>query len=439
MKIEKFLDSEGFSLSPELGAGICEKAVIEMKKGLSPEGSSLKMLPSFVGGGVPEAEKPVIIIDAGGSNLRIGTMYFDKDLKPVIDELEKSAMPGLEKPISADEFYSELASRVKHVSGKSDKIGFCFSYPSRITPEKDAEVLLVIKEWKARVKGTMVGESLRKYLSPGNPEEFQVTVINDTVAALLGGKSAFMNENCSNWIGLIVGTGTNMAYIERVSEFSKLTPDEAAAAGDKEMAVNCETGDICVLPYTAYDDGLDSGSDAPGFHRAEKMISGKYLGALTALVISGAYNKGLFSETVSKGLREFPILETEEISRFLADPSKGFGGFTGMLLAEGTKEDIEGVLLIIRRMIRRSAFFIACELCAVLKKTGDGKDPDKPVGIMPDGSTFFGLPGYQDTIKEYMPLILGHDKRYYIFRRAENPNLAGAGLAALSRTAEEGF
>ena len=58
--------------------------IAEMAEGLEGRESSLKMFPTFIEyrKKIPK-NKPVIVLDAGGTNLRSAVFYFDAGKKPV--------------------------------------------------------------------------------------------------------------------------------------------------------------------------------------------------------------------------------------------------------------------------------------------------------------------------------------------------------------------
>ena len=83
----------------DLQAGL-EEFLQEMRRGLSGEPSSLEMIPTYIelAASLPIGE-PVIAVDAGGTNLRIALVRFDRDLKPVIENYRKVLMPGVEREV----------------------------------------------------------------------------------------------------------------------------------------------------------------------------------------------------------------------------------------------------------------------------------------------------------------------------------------------------
>jgi hexokinase len=121
--------------------------------------------------------------------------------------------------------------------------------------------------------------------------------------------------------GAIFGTGTNGAYLERVSNITKLKNDPAAAQGG-DMIINTEWGAFnnsrSQLPTTVFDNVLDRQSINPHFQAFEKFISGMYLGEITRNVllslVDAAPRPILFSGQSSKELNEHYGLDTAVMS-----------------------------------------------------------------------------------------------------------------------------
>lgn len=111
----------------------------EMEKGLAgaPD-SSLKMIPTYTTTSETIlADQPVIVIDAGGTNLRTCLVRFDREKNPRISEFKKTSMPGVKSEVTAKEFFSIIADEVERLIDRSDRIGFCFSYAAEITSDRD--------------------------------------------------------------------------------------------------------------------------------------------------------------------------------------------------------------------------------------------------------------------------------------------------------------
>ncbi len=108
------------------------------------------MIPTFIETAreVPRGEK-VIALDAGGTNLRVAVVRFDASGKPVIEDLARHRMPGVDEEIGKDEFFRRMAGFVLPFAGRADRIGFCFSYAVEMMPDKDGKLMHFSKEIKA--------------------------------------------------------------------------------------------------------------------------------------------------------------------------------------------------------------------------------------------------------------------------------------------------
>uniref|UniRef100_A0A5S6PKC2 Phosphotransferase n=1 Tax=Brugia malayi TaxID=6279 RepID=A0A5S6PKC2_BRUMA len=112
-------------------------------------------------------------------------------------------------------------------------------------------------------------------------------LLNDTVGTLMA--CAFKENTCQ--IGVILGTGTNACYMEKLSncpKFKKFKFHDDKYP--KEMIINMEWGafgdDGCLdFIRTIYDSQVDERTINPGFHIFEKMISGMYMGELKTMQI----------------------------------------------------------------------------------------------------------------------------------------------------------
>lgn len=112
----------------------------EMQRGLAGEESSLKMFPSFIQfrNKIP-SNKPVIVLDAGGTNLRSAVIVFNDKNQSVIRNLRQSYMPGLKSEVSKDGFFRMIVENIKGIIDESDNIGFVFSYPIEVYPNRDGK------------------------------------------------------------------------------------------------------------------------------------------------------------------------------------------------------------------------------------------------------------------------------------------------------------
>ena len=112
-------------------------------------------------------------------------------------------------------------------------------------------------------------------------------LVNDTVGTLMA-RSYTSPGKAGTLLGAIFGTGTNGAYLEKLSKITKPMEGEYDSSTG-EMVVNTEWGSfdngMKVLPTTVYDDLLDRESVNPGIQMFEKRISGMFLGEILRIAL----------------------------------------------------------------------------------------------------------------------------------------------------------
>jgi hexokinase len=395
----------------------------EMDAGLSGEDSSLKMIPAFISSenSLP-AEEPVIVIDAGGTNLRIAVIEFNLSGKPSINYLEKYPMPGIDKELSADEFYAKFAEYLRPVLDRSDKIGFCFSYPAEISPARDGKLIHWTKDIKVpEVVGTFIGKGLLDYLGDAG-EGKSIVLLNDTIATLLAGKAAGTGSKYSSYVGFILGTGTNTAYVEQNCNIKKRND----LAADGSMTINIESGNFSLIPQGRIEMELDAASQNPGSQMLEKMISGLYRGKLILTVLKYAATEKLFSAECSEYINSIDELSAYDVDMFLL--SKEDGPLMNKVVSGA---DAEAVRELINAVYRRCAKLTALNISAAVLKSGAGKDAAAPVCVNIDGSTYYKSVGFKDMTESYMQEILGSRGVAYELIHVDEAPMLGAAVAGL--------
>ncbi len=394
----------------------------EMEKGLAGEESSLLMLPTYIEAeGEVKANEPVVAVDAGGTNFRAAKVYFDDNLKLVTENIQKGKMPGVEEELSKEAFFNTLATYLKDYKAVSDKIGFCFSYAAEIFPNKDGKLLEWSKEIKApEVVGQMIGHELLAAM--GAPEK-QMVLMNDTVSTLLAGKAARAVKSYDTYIGFILGTGTNTAYIEANKKITKTDGLDM----DGSQIINIESGAFSEMPRTDIDIAFDNTTKNPGRYAFEKMFAGGYLGGLCTTALKTAAHEGIFAKPeVFKNLGE---LSTEQVNKYVYGIDDAKSVLSGLFNDESDKcmaaEIIDG-------LIDRAAKLVAANIAAVILKTGKAKHHEKPVLMTIEGTTFYKLHGFRVQFEKYLKNFLsGENQRYYEIVEVENSSLLGAAIAAI--------
>ena len=312
---------------------------------------------------------------------------------------------------------------MNHLPAESDRIGFCFSYPTEIFPDKDGRLIQFCKEVQApEVVGQIIGKSLLEAL--GTPEK-KIVLLNDTVATLLAGKSKSFGKTYDSFMGFILGTGTNTCYIE--ANRNILKKPELDQAGNQ--IVNVESGNFGKAPRTDLDILFDNTTNNPGNYTFEKMFSGGYFGGLCLTILKAAATEGVLSAEAGERLNDIGDLTTGEANNFVANP-----GSADNILSDRLTDANDSIVAahIIDTLIDRAAVLVAANLAAVVLKTGKGTSPERPVLITIEGTTFYKLHNFRIRFEKYFSEFLaGERKRYIEFTEVEQSSLIGAALAGL--------
>lgn len=427
-RTDDFLARHGMDPA-QIDLAACTAAFLDhMERGLRGEPSSILMLPTYLtGDGALAPDEPVIVIDAGGTNLRAALVTLTES-GPRIEGLQVRPMPGSLAPVSWAEFLSAVADLILPLTARSGRVGFCFSYPAEITPERDGRMLRLTKQVKITgAVGRPVCADLARELRARGAPDLRFVLLNDTAAALMGGVAARRGTAHDGFIGLVYGTGINTCCAVRTSHIPKLS----GYAGADSMIINLESGGFTGLPRGDMDLALDAATADPGAYLYEKMVSGAYLGDLLLLTLRQARAEGLLSPGMADGLEALSCLDTAQADAFLVD-ARGRNTLAGVCRID---RDREVVREIGERLAARAAKLVCANLSAILLLTGRGRSPEKPVCIMAEGSairksSLLG-PLLERCLTEYATDTLG---RSWTICRTENTNLLGSAAAALLNT-----
>ncbi len=406
-KVENFI--ERHKLSPENvnAQELISHIISEMDAALAGKKSSMPMIDSMINCNyeINSTEK-VIVIDAGGTNLRTCIVTVQGDSTPLISDFRKNRMPGSQSAVSASQFFSLLADEVEPLIEKSNRIGFCFSYPTEIFKSSygiDGKLMFFSKEIEAQeVVGKKIGKELLDELSRRGHDVHgkKLCLLNDTVATLLAGLPSNKSTGTEGCVGIILGTGSNQAYIEG----GKTIINEEAGCFDFRL------GDI--------DEEYQSTTKKPDDYRFEKMISGAYLGPKALMIMQKAKDEGVLSAT-------FTIPETFDtiaLSTVLEGDFSAFGNFTG--------SDASALSDIFPEYVKRSAKLTATSLAASVLKSNYGTE--KPVLINVDGTTYYKTKYLKEFTEKYLNEILSFYGRSAVFIGTENAPVIGSAIGALS-------
>lgn len=258
---------------------IARSFLARVEEGLEKENAEIQCIPTFIASDTRCMEGEALVLDLGGTNYRVAVVDFDNGV-PIIhpDNGWKKDMSVMKTAgFTRDELFREQADMILEIKREREMpIGYCFSYPAESLPGGDARLLRWTKGVDIReMIGQLVGRPLLDYLNSKTDVKFTgIKVLNDTIASLFAGLT---DRSYDAYIGLIVGTGTNMATFIPAERIKKLKPEWGV---EGPVPVNLESGNFCPPFLTAVDDTVDATSDNPGRQRFEKAVSGMYLGGI---------------------------------------------------------------------------------------------------------------------------------------------------------------
>ena len=440
--VNAFLGRHGFSAKAYDVNTVIDSLLYDMEKGLDVGPGNLDSMdatePMIATWGLPPESSPknqtVIVIDAGGTNFRSCLVTFDANGNSTISELEKTSMPGIEKELSKKDFFEAIAKNLDHLKNKASRIGFCFSYAMEITPDGDGRVIRFSKEIKAKeVEGSLVGECLAKALEERGWNKLEkITLLNDTTAALLAGAAnAVEGRAYSSYVGFILGTGMNSAYIESnpINKIAGLKDSKGNPAPASQIVV-CESGNFNKVQRSEFDIEFDKTANTPGLYVMEKMCSGAYLGPVAGIALKTAAKDGLFSDGFAKEILALEKLELKDMDQFFYAPRKT-DTLLGAIAAKGTQTDADIMFEILDAIVERSARLASAIIAASVIKSGKGTSAALPVGIVCDGTTFYKTHNLQYRLRGYLNEVLISQRHlYFEILTIDNDITLGTAVAA---------
>ena len=422
-----FLKESGLDVEGIDRAALLATFMDEMDAGLAGKQSSLMMIPSFITIDKPvKTNTPVVVLDAGGTNLRSAVVTIEASGKASIGSFLKRSMPGTTGELSAEAFYDAFADFLMPVVATSDTIGFCFSYPAEITPDCDAKLIYWTKQIEVpSVVGTLIGSGLQEQLAKRGFKR-KAIILNDTVATLLAGKSAGVAKAYSAYVGFILGTGTNTAYVEHNAHITKRSDLNQT----ESQVINVESGGFSRVTQSAFDQAMDVQTKDCGHYVFEKMISGAYLGRIGFEVLKAATKKNLFSASAAATIQAWDKLSNLHLDDFCGGKPQADNPF---IVDAFTAADREAVKQLCTPVYARAAVLTAVNLASAILKTGEGKDPQRPVCVNVDGSTYYKTltADFQNRVQQELAKLLKPRGISYDLIKVDESPVIGAAVAGL--------
>lgn len=397
---------------------LLETYVQEMQKGLDGKESSLLMLPSYVNtAGTVQRGRPVVAVDAGGTNLRIALIEFDAWGEcRFLSEIKKLKMPGVGEKISADEFFDRLAGWLLPYMKQACEVAVSFAYPTEILPDMDGRIVRMVKEVSiSGMEGQLLGKRLGQTLIEKGARSCRVVVTNDAVASALAGMAEKPKEGYGSFIGVILGTGNNGCYIESNKKIGKIQGLPAMGT----MMINTEGGGYALAPRSDLDAAYDATTSDPGYHICEKMVSGAYIGPLCEFLLKKAAEEGVFGPYMQR-IRN---VASADADRFLRD---GDGKIAEFCLKP---RDMENAFAIVENTVLRAARLCGLQMAAMALKSK--KRDSNRVCITAEGSTYYKMYGLQEEVLKTLHPCLEKLSLSADVLEVENAVLKGCAIAGL--------
>ena len=243
----------------------------EMQKGLSGYESSLKMIPSFVDRPKGNEKGKFIALDLGGTNFRVLAVELDGKGNSEILAVSKFAIKKKDMQGTGVQLFDFVAACIdefiienKLDTSKKYDLAFTFSFPVEQTNIAAGKLIVWTKGFTSKgVEGKDVIILLNEALKRKNIGCIRVAALaNDTVGTLVA--RSYNDSTCD--LGVIMGTGTNACYPEKLSNIQKWRGLDPKG----HMIINMEWGNFNKLRQTYYDKRLDAESVNPGAMFLEK-------------------------------------------------------------------------------------------------------------------------------------------------------------------------
>ena len=448
----KSVESE-FSLPKKKLKELIEIFQIELENGLKRTDGMLRALPTFVFN-LPKGSElgKYLTVDLGGTNLRIGLVELLGSGQFKIKK-DSAVIPDNLKCGSGKAIFDFIAQNIEifleHPEIEAElplKLGFTFSFPV----EQESLAHGTILGWSKEIEGKdVIGMDavglLQEALHSRGLDIAVEALVNDTVGTLL----AQIYRDDRTRMSVILGTGSNAAYVENCSHIPKLK--DKINETHYQTVINIEWGsfgdgpsDTTILPITRFDHVLNLESKNKNLQRYEKMISGMYLGEIFRLILIEAVEKGYLKRvTDTRGIQPYGI-KTKDMSRFHGEFINGNIELCKLIIKEKFGIDIQSDLEVemLSKLCEiislRSCYLCAVGITAVHRHLLSQSPPQTPkerslFSVALDGALYQRYPNYSKMLQEMVCEMdmdgSGEDTCRVVLVMAEDLSSIGAAAA----------
>ncbi|MFY9152063.1 MAG: hypothetical protein WAO52_08620 [Prolixibacteraceae bacterium] len=395
-----------FALSASQLLEIADNLRSKIETGLKSDGTEIKCLPTYIHPKKDGIKGEAAVFDLGGTNFRAAVVAVDEEPK-ISGMAEKDITEMKSEGFTKEDLFNSQTQIINSLNLKENaSIGYCFSYPAKSLTDGDAELI----NWTKGVNidgmvGQPIGKMLVEYLNAHSTNNFgKIAVVNDTITSLFAG---LLNPGFDAYVGLIVGTGTNMATFFPSEYIPKIANLDGWSG---ETPVNLESGNFNPPHLTSFDVLVDENSNNKGFQRFEKAISGMYLGR----VFRAAFPDDQLDVE----------LDAADLSRMMNNP-------------ESYKPEYSQVAF---QIYERSAKLVAASITGLVQNLHSAYPTVKTVQVLAEGSLFWskvktGNTSYVEIVNSTLAQLLaelGLGQVKVQISKMENANLIGAAMSVLS-------
>lgn len=437
---------------------VADAMTADMRAGLATDGGSdLKMILSYVDSLPSGNEKGLFYaLDLGGTNFRVLRVQLGgKEERVVATEFEQVSIPQELMFGTSEELFDFIASGLANFAqkeggkfhlpdGRIREIGFTFSFPVKQT-SIDSGIL--IKWTKGFAVSGTAGRDVVACLNEAMERlglDMRVSaLVNDTVGTLAGAR--YWDDDVM--VAVILGTGTNACYVERIDAIPKL---HGAKSSSGRTIVNTEWGAFSNgIPLTVYDRDMDAASINPGEQIFEKTISGMYIGEIARRVLLKMAEEGaLFGKSVPEKLSTPFALRTPDLCAMHQDSSDDLQSVGSILYdvvgAESSLSARKIVVEVCDAIVKRGGRLAGAGIVGILQKMEEdsrGLIFGKRTVVAMDGGLYEHYPQYRRYLKDAVRELLGSEisKNIVVEHSKDGSGIGAALLAATNSKYDHGY
>ena len=435
---EEFLSNleKSFSLSLNHIKSMISEFHTEMKNGLSGSESSLKMIPSLMDRPEGNEKGNFFALDLGGTNFRVLAGKLDGKRNASVSAVSKFAIPEKDMQGTGVQLFDFIAGGIDSflTENRIDRtkvydLAFTFSFPVEQTSIAAGKLIVWTKGFTAKgVQGQDVVGLLNQALKRKHISCINVTALaNDTVGTLVA--RSYADPTCD--MGVIMGTGTNACYREKLINIHELRDSDPK----RHMIINMEWGNFDKVRLTRYDRQVDEASVNPGAMYFEKMVSGMYLGEITRRILLDLMKRGFIFMDNPDGAVPFKMkdsLKTRDMSLIEGDKTEKLHAIEAFLANNGISnislQDKTVLKRVCQMVSTRAAGLGAGAISAVILWMDPELKDRHTVAV--DGTLFEKYPGFGVRISDTLKKLYGENVEKITLVHSRDGSGKGAAIMA---------